>query len=353
VRPSFVPNAGVARISIDGVEHTDFRERISIPRDASRLTAELSLLSFGLTDDSVLFYRLIGLNSEPEMLSRTYHGDISFTNLRGGYYTLRVWSQNAVGEIGNVVEIKMYKELGFFEHTSVWIILAFLFAVLIVSASMAIIRSRTRKLQLKQQEYRTIISQALTAIANTIDAKDSYTSGHSVRVAAYSVEIARKMGMDRDFYENLYYIALLHDVGKIGIPNEIINKPTSLSNDEYDAIKQHPEIGKNILSGITTIPHLTAGTAEHHERWDGKGYINELTGEEISLEARIIAIADTYDAMSHDRAYRKSLPREAILEEFKKVSGKQFDPAITAITIELIEQDYFNSIDINSIIGIN
>jgi putative nucleotidyltransferase with HDIG domain len=191
--------------------------------------------------------------------------------------------------------------------------------------------------------------QSLTAIANTIDAKDEYTSGHSVRVATYSAEIARRMGMDKEFTENLYYIGLLHDVGKIGIPNEIINKPGKLTVDEYDSMKTHTAIGFEILKGITAIPNLTAGAIEHHERWDGKGYQNGISGENISLQARIIAIADTYDAMSSDRSYRKALPKGVILEELKKCEGTQFDPQITAIAIELIENGDFERIDTDKI----
>jgi len=333
----FTPFAGVSAIYIDGVPHGDFTNRITIPQDAYRLTAQLALLSFGLENDTVLRFKLYGQDTEATTLSRGDSMVISYTNLRGGAYTLRLWTENPEGVIGNEITIDFFKELAFFEHTIVWVALILLGIIMVVALSAAIIRLRTRALQARQQEYREIIIQSLTAIANAIDAKDEYTSGHSVRVANYSVGIARKMGMDSEFTENLYYIGLLHDVGKIGIANEIINKPGKLTDEEYNEMKTHPGIGYEILKGITAIPFLTAGAIEHHERWDGKGYQAGISGENISLQARIIAVADTYDAMSSDRSYRKALPQDVILAELKKCEGTQFDPQITPIAIELIE----------------
>lgn len=213
-----------------------------------------------------------------------------------------------------------------------------------------IIRLKNQKHIKKQREYRTIILQSLTAIANAIDAKDSYTSGHSARVAAYSAEIARHMGKDNDFIENLYFIGLLHDVGKIGISDGIINKPDKLTDEEYEIMKKHTYRGWDILKDMTAIRNLTAGAAQHHEHWDGKGYFQGISGEKISLEARIIAAADTYDAMSSNRSYRKALPKRVILEEFERCKGKQFDPQIADIVIDMVKQNSFDLIDMGEII---
>ena len=349
----FIPNPGVASIHVDGIKHGNFSERIVLPRDAYRMTIELSLLSFGFMGDAVLRYMLVGQDSEPFTLVRGDNMSISYTNLRGGDFTLRVWTEDPYGNTGSLIEISIFKELGFFEHAAVWVIIAILALSLITLVVVAIIRYRSRRFLEKQREYRTIISQALTAITNAIDAKDSYTSGHSARVAAYSVKIAQQMGMDKDFIENLYYIGLLHDVGKIGIPNEIINKPEKLTEGEYAIMKQHTSIGYEILKEITAIHNLTAGAAEHHERWDGEGYQHGIAGENITLEARIIAAADTYDAMSSDRSYRNMLPKDVIIDEFKLCAGKQFDRQIAEIVIEMIEQGRFNSIDIGEIIAID
>jgi len=343
---AFVPYAGVAGIYIDNARHTNFSERIIIPRDAYRLTIELSLLSFGFVDDARLHFMLEGQDSEPITLTRGDNMVISYTNLRGGDYSLLIWSEDSHGNIGNRIEIQFFKELAFFEHAIVWVVISVLSLALVFFVTFAIIRYRTRRYLARQQEYRDIISQSLTAIANAIDAKDTYTSGHSVRVAAYSVEIARRIGMDKESIENLYYIGLLHDVGKIGVPNEIINKPDKLTDEEYAAIKTHTNIGFEILKGITAIPKLTAGAAEHHERWDGMGYQNGISGENISLQARIIAVADVYDAMSTDRSYRKALTKSAILNEFKTCAGTQFDPEIAAIAVNMINDGSFDKLEV-------
>jgi energy-coupling factor transport system substrate-specific component len=339
----FIPFAGITGIDIDTVQQNIHTGSITIPRDAYRLTIHLSLLSFGLLDDTVLHYILTGQDNEPHVLTKGDNMEISYTNLRGGNYTLLVWTEDSAETGGNIIEINFHKELQFFERTSVWVAMSILALMLFMLTAAVIMRIRTRRLLEKQREYRTIIIQALTAISSAIDAKDSYTSGHSVRVAAYSAEIAQKMGMGKEFIENLYYIGLLHDVGKIGIPDTIINKPDKLTDEEFDIMKQHSDIGKEILKEITAIHNMTAGAEEHHERWDGNGYQQGIVGESISLEARIIAAADTYDAMSSDRSYRKALPKEVILEEFKRCRSSQFDPEIADIVIELIEQDTFSA----------
>ena len=351
----FIPYAGIARIDVDGREHGDFSGKIVMPRHTERLTIELSYLSFGFLDDATLRYTLIGQDREARSVSKadTLSFQVSYTNLKGGSYTLQVWTENTAGDRGNFIAVEFQKELQLFEHAFVWVIIAGLAVLFIVLLIAAIVRFKSIKHYEKQREYRTIISQALSAIANTIDAKDSYTSGHSVRTAAYSVEIARWMGMGKDFVENLYYIGLLHDVGKIGIPNEIINKPAKLTKEEFDVMKQHSRIGKEILKDITTINNLTAGAAEHHEHWDGSGYNQGISGEAISLEGRIIGIADTYDAMSSDRSYRKGLPKERIIEEFKRYKGTQFDPKIAEVIIAMLEQDHFSTIDVKKVIDIH
>jgi len=350
---SFIPYAGIARIDVDGTEYPDFSKKIIMPSNANRLTIELSYLSFGFLDDAVLRYILVGQDRELRSLSKTdtLNFQVSYTNLRGGNYTLQAWTENTDGNTGNFIKVEFQKELQFFERFYVWIIIAVLVVLLIGLLVAAIVRFKSIKHYEKQREYRTIISQALSAIANTIDAKDSYTSGHSVRTAAYSVEIARCMGMGKDFIENLYYIGLLHDVGKIGIPDTLINKPGKLTNEEYDIMKRHSQIGREILKDITTINNLTLGAAEHHEHWDGSGYLG-ITMEDISLEGRIIGAADTYDAMSSNRSYRQGLPKERIVEEFKRYKGKQFDPKIADVVIEMIERDHFSTIDVSKIIDI-
>jgi len=232
------------------------------------------------------------------------------------------------------------------------VLLLFIANLILISVNAVILlRSKRQNYSKKQLEYHSNISQIITAIVNAIDAKDPYTSGHSLRVAKYSIGIAEKIGKNKDFLINLYYIGLLHDVGKIGIPRDIINKQGKLTDDEYNVMKTHTSIGRDILKDITTIENMSLGALEHHEQWDGNGY-QKISGNNLSLEALIVAAADTYDAMSSDRSYRKALANNAILEEFRKCSGRQFEPKIASVVIEMIEQGEFDKIDVNKILGI-
>ncbi len=184
-----------------------------------------------------------------------------------------------------------------------------------------------------------VFEQTAEALATAIDAKDTYTHGHSTRVAEYSERIARVAGWDENTCREVYYAALLHDVGKIGIPNEIINKDGKLTDDEYEVIKTHPVIGNQILSRISRSPYLSIGAHFHHERYDGKGYPERLKGEDIPALARIIAVADAYDAMTSKRSYRDPIPQQKVKEEIVKGLGTQFDPEFGKIMVRLIEAD--------------
>ena len=177
------------------------------------------------------------------------------------------------------------------------------------------------------------------ALASAIDAKDAYTHGHSTRVAEYAREIARRLGKPEAGCRNVYLAALLHDVGKIGIPNEIINKQGKLTPEEYDTVKEHPVIGAQILSNITQIPHIADGAYYHHERYDGKGYPVGLAGKKIPEIGRIIAVADAYDAMTSNRSYRSQLPQDVARKEIGQGIGAQFDPDIARIMLQMIDED--------------
>lgn len=192
----------------------------------------------------------------------------------------------------------------------------------------------------KTKEVELVTLNSIMAIANTLDAKDVYTSGHSNRVAKISVEIAKRMGMEEETVKNLNFMALLHDIGKIGVPDMILNKPQPLTDEEFAVIKKHPAIGGDILKSITTIPNLHYGALYHHERFDGRGYPGGLKGEEIPFEARIIAVADAYDAMASNRAYRQALSNERIMEELEKSKGKQLDSEITEALIKMLTEGF-------------
>lgn len=177
------------------------------------------------------------------------------------------------------------------------------------------------------------------SLAEAIDAKDAYTKGHSGRVAEYSREIARRCGYDKKGQDEIYMMGLLHDVGKIGVPDAVINKAGRPTDEEYAQIKKHPSIGGRILKNIQEMPSLAKGARWHHERYDGRGYPDGLAGKEIPEESRIIAVADAYDAMSSNRSYRKTLPQEVIRGEIEKGKGTQFDPRFADIMLNMIDED--------------
>lgn len=202
-----------------------------------------------------------------------------------------------------------------------------------------------RELFKKTKEVEMVTMHSIMSIANTIDAKDKYTSGHSIRVAKCSMAIARELGWTEEEQQNIQYVALLHDIGKIGIPDAVLNKPANLTEEEFAMIKKHPIIGGEILKEIHTIPHVQEGALFHHERYDGKGYPHGLKGRDIPLFGRIVSIADTYDAMSTDRVYRKRLPDEQIISEYEKYKGTQFDPNLTNLFVRMLKNGYTVEMD--------
>lgn len=201
------------------------------------------------------------------------------------------------------------------------------------------VEKQTEIAEKRRESVERVSMQMVHALANTIDAKDSYTNGHSTRVAKYSVMLAERMGYTGEKLEQLEYAALLHDIGKIGVPREIINKPSKLTDEEYEIIKTHPAIGANILNEISEIPDIAIGARWHHERYDGKGYPDQLKGLEIPEIARIIGVADAYDAMTSKRSYRDVLSQETVSNELEKGKATQFDPDIAEIMIGLIKED--------------
>ena len=181
-------------------------------------------------------------------------------------------------------------------------------------------------------------NETILTIAKTVDAKDENTRQHSIRVSEYSVLIAQKLGLDEQTCDELRRTALLHDIGKIAIPDRVLNKPSRLTDEEYEIMKSHVVKGADILKNFTLLDHVEEGALYHHERYDGKGYVHGLKGEEIPLYARIIGIADAFDAMKANRVYRKQLDFDYVLGELKKGRGTQFDPKLVDIMLELIAE---------------
>ena len=215
--------------------------------------------------------------------------------------------------------------------------------IMMISTVIQILLDWIKETRARELEKDRATVDTIKTIAGTIDAKDEYTGGHSERVGLYASTLARAMAADYDFseedIERIKYIGTMHDIGKIGIPDRVLNKNGRLDDEEYEIMKKHVEIGSNIMEGLdSTIKDLKDGIRYHHERFDGKGYPEGLKETEIPLVARIICLADCYDAMTSDRVYRKRLADEQVRNEIQRCAGTQFDPALAEIFIRLIDE---------------
>lgn len=205
------------------------------------------------------------------------------------------------------------------------------------------------KIEQNMEEMKTFNHNFLTTMAASIDARDRYTSGHSQRVAHWGREIAKDIGLSKEKVEEVYFGGILHDIGKIGIEDEILNKKGKLTPEEYDKIKQHTVIGYEIILQAGMFNELLPAIRSHHERIDGRGYPDGLVGDEIPLMAKILAVSDAFDAMVADRPYRKGLPVDEALQEIKRGAGTQFDPVLARHFIGIVER--LSAEELESIIG--
>lgn len=220
------------------------------------------------------------------------------------------------------------------------VVLLYVFSI--IDMNDAVEQANQQEIQLLrdgQKKMQLMFQETASALASAIDAKDKYTHGHSSRVAIYSEKIAKLSGKNAEECQDIFFAALLHDVGKIGIPDHVLNKEGKLTDEEFAIIKTHPVIGQQILSSISDSPSLSIGAHHHHERYDGKGYPDGLKGEDIPEIARIISVADAYDAMTSKRSYRDPMPQHVVREEIVKGSGTQFDPEYATAMLHLIDLD--------------
>lgn len=220
-----------------------------------------------------------------------------------------------------------------------WIAIAGFACWLVAFSIMTITTAQIRKYNERHERDNEIIRESIETFTGFIDAKDPYTNGHSKRVAEYTQMIAEEMGYEGEELERIYYVALLHDCGKIGVPDNILGKPGRLDDEEFKVIKSHTTRGGEILNSFKSLKNVGEGARYHHERYDGKGYPEGKKGEEIPLIARIICVADSFDAMNSDRVYRKRLTLDKIVEEIESNKGKQFDPEIADILLKILQED--------------
>ena len=249
----------------------------------------------------------------------------------------------------NILKFKTIKVFGYFEMTikdtkMYWVLQYARIAWIISLICFVIVNICLIGYKRRQKRDEKIIVQIIDTFISFIDAKDPYTSGHSQRVAIYTKEIAKRMGLDKDEIRNYFYIALMHDCGKLLVSDEILKKPGKLTPKERKDIEAHTVVGADLLKNMTAISGIQDGALQHHERYDGTGYPNKLKGTDICLVGRILCVADAFDAMNSDRCYRDKLPIEKIIEELETNSGKQFDPVIVRYMLDIIEEGIYDEL---------
>lgn len=333
-----LPKGIINEIRVDDAIYSHPGE-LFVDKNAMRITIDFSTLSYTGTTVSNMSYYLQGFDEQETVIKEEKSSSISYTNLPGGDYIfhLKIYNPSDMEEL-HEYRVPIHKEKKLTEYQFFWIIIVAVILAALIGISYLVARTKIRNIRKRQKEYQEIIDQFLKAFAKTIDAKDKYTNGHSIRVAYYARELAKRMQLPELDQERIFYIALMHDIGKIGIPDSILKKEGKLTEEEVAVIRTHPKIGGEILKECTVFPGIADGASYHHERYDGTGYCMGLKGKEIPLVARIIGVADAYDAMANARCYRKALDTEIIINELKKGAGTQFDAEIIPVMLQMIEE---------------
>ena len=332
-------------IKMDGeTSYVEGGEPFHISRGVNRVEIIPEVVNYSINDPYVRVW-LEGYDKEPTVLPQSELKNIVYTNLPTGEYVFHMAVYNH--QKTKVIEESTYqiiKDKEIYDHWWFYVYYGIVLVLAIVYLTWLLVRTQLqKKLDLQKKELELARNQiqmgneTIITIARTVDAKDENTSQHSQRVSEYSVMIAEKLGYSKEDQEVLRKTALLHDIGKIAIPDRILNKAGRLTDEEYGVMKSHVLRGAEILKHFTFIEHVDEGALYHHERYDGKGYVNGLKGEEIPLNARIIGIADAFDAMTANRVYRKKLDFDFVLEELRKGRGTQFDPGLVDILLDLLE----------------
>ena len=325
----------------DAFYYPDADNTFRLPDNADNITIHGYALTYSLHDPQIE-YRLSGADSKWVILYKSDMQPVRYTNLRGGEYE---FSLSLVNSSKHAVEqsmtVKIIKARAFYEQIWFYALCGVLAVLIIAAVIRAYIRHKTNVFLEKEREQKIFIRDMAEAFAKTIDVKDKYTNGHSNRVAKYTAMLTRELGYDENTVEKYYNIALLHDIGKIGVPMEVLNKPGKLTDEEFRIIKSHTTLGYNVLKDISIMPEIAVGAGSHHERPDGKGYPQGLKGDQIPRVAQIIAVADTFDAMYSTRPYRKRMNFEKVVSIIKEVSGTQLTPDVVEAFLRLVDKGEF------------
>ena len=326
--------------------------QFKVEHDTVKIDFVPEIINYSL-DDPTVSYMLEGFDNDWINVKQSELSTIPYTNIKPGNYTFHIAIRD---ESGKIVEESVYsfeKQKAIYDNAWFRIYMIVVAAIFVGWLTWFITRrSMDKTLELQQTKLTMALQQVqmgnetILAIAKTVDAKDLRTSKHSQRVSEYSAMIAKEYGFTDEQCENLRKAALLHDIGKIAIPDNVLNKPARLTDEEYAVMKSHVTRGAEILKDFTLIDHVVEGARFHHERYDGRGYPDGLKGEEIPLYGRIIAIADAFDAMTANRVYRQKQDFDYVLNELHKNRGTQFDPELLDIFLKLIDD---KKIDIDAL----
>ena len=334
----------LASVLLDGVSQPiDRTGTITVGQDVSRVEISPEILNYTIQDPNAGYF-LEGYDTQWTILPQGSLNNIIYANLPAGEYTFHLAIFDSAGE--NVLEERKFNlvKIGkIYEQPGFLIYMLLVLSLMLIWFTWMIVQRHIYQQQIKLN----MANETVNAIANAVDAKDVRTHQHSMRVAEYSALIAEEMKCFKWWHrnktiENIKKAAQLHDIGKIAVPDSVLNKVGRLTDDEYVKMKSHVTRGAEILKDFTLIENVEVGAKYHHERYDGKGYPDGLKGEEIPLFARIIAVADAFDAMTSNRVYRNHMDTEYVMTEMKRGRGNQFDPDALDAFLRLVDKNIIN-----------
>ena len=398
VQPRAMIDSIQIRMPDGSVSNVSYNQEITIPQDFSQLDIAFGILSFANVN-SDLYYYMEGYDTKPIHVEGKQNHEMHYSTLPGGKYVFHVLAKGRDNSYQNEMSASFEKPKKLTEETWAQILFVLVGGGILIRLTYLFAKKRNEKKlaeakkeaetanhiaeleakhakaekeranaeaerakaeearadaeaqKAKAEQERAEAAEArrrleeeftertILTISNTIDAKDRSTNGHSRRVAQYTVEIGKMEGLSTDELRELYYAALLHDIGKIAIPDNILNKPSKLTDEEYGVIKSHTSRGANILNQIKN-QRLADGAHYHHERYDGKGYPEKLAGEAIPAYGRMIAVADVVDAMYSKRVYKQGITMDVVIAELKRCAGTQLDPKFAADMVRILENGF-------------
>ena len=340
----------LASVKLDGVTLPPAKTGpLTIGQGVSRVELFPEILNYTIQEPNVGYF-LEGFDTQWTIIPQSSMNNIIYVNLPAGHYVFHLAIFNSAGE--KVLEERKFElvKVGeFYEQPAFYVYMLMLLSLIIAWFTWLIVQRQLNSQQIKLN----MANETVMAIANAVDARDVRTHQHSLRVAEYSEMIAREMGcfkwwQRKKELSNLRKAAQLHDIGKIGVPDNVLNKVGRLTDEEYAQMKSHVDRGADILKDFTLVEHVEEGTRYHHERYDGRGYPEGLEGEQIPLFGRIIGVADAFDAMTSNRVYRNHMDTDYVLNEMKRGRGSQFDPNVLDAFFRLIDKSIINLDEIYS-----